>query len=95
MKLGTSPEPGKGRDVPGSVILSYRDLPIRRPWDPGSEMTGQVLAESQGGRAGQGSVRMRELKALGLHLCPCEVGRQVPRELWPNPPGGSDRLSRL
>lgn len=60
-------------------------------------MTGQGLAEAQGGRAGQGRGLCGRggLRALGFRLRPCDVGWQVPRELWPNPPGGSDRLSRL
>lgn len=41
------------------------------------------------------SVSMWELRSLGLSLHPCEMGWQLPLELWPNPPGGSDRLSRL
>lgn len=32
-------------------------------------------------------------KSLAPQFPPCEVGWQLPHELWPDPPGGSDMPS--
>lgn len=63
MKLGTSPEPGKGRGVPDSVTLSCWDPLIRRPWDP--EPQRQWVQRQGNGRAGARRVPGRESRAGG------------------------------